>query len=347
MDLSIAILLLQDGISSGAIYALLALALVLVYSVTRVPFLPIGGFLTFAALSLNLMQSGRVPWAAALLCSLGLACSVMELVAAKRRGTLVVRRIAIWSAGYVFGPAVLLAAAVWVPWKDAPLLAQMAFALLVTVPMAPMLYRLAFQPIADASTLIIFMVAISVDAAMVGLALLIFGPDGVRNEPYSDFTLTLGSLSVPGPALWILGITIFLVVALYAFFHHSLEGKKLRATAVSRVGAQLVGISTSRAGMLAFGLAAAIAAVSGVLIGSTTTINSSFGVLIGLKGFVAAVIGGFASYPLAVSGALAVGIFESFSSFWASVWKDAIVFTLVIPILLVRSLASPHHEDDH
>jgi branched-chain amino acid transport system permease protein len=70
------------------------------------------------------------------------------------------------------------------------------------------------------------------------------------------------------------------------------------------------------------------------------------GFLIGLKGFVAAIIGGLASYPAAAVGALFVGILESFGSFWASAFKEVIVFTLILPILLWRSLASPHAEEE-
>ncbi|QRR35602.1 branched-chain amino acid ABC transporter permease [Hydrogenophaga sp. YM1] len=347
MDWSIAALLAQDGVVTGAIYALLGLALILVYSVTRVPFIPMGGFVTYSALSLNMMQNGKAPSVAALLLVLGVGCFILQLLQAKRQRTLTLQRILGWATACLVAPLLLCVAAVYVPWTKVPGLLQMAFVLLITVPLAPMIYRLAFQPIQDAGVLVMFMVAVSIDAVIVGMALLLFGPDGVRNEAYSDFSMQLGNLVVTGHSLWTIGVTILLVVLLYGFFYFSLEGKKLRATAVNRVGAQLVGISTSRAGMLAFGLAAAIGAICGILIGPTTTLNSSSGVLIGLKGFVAAVIGGFASYPIAAIGAIAVGVLESFSSFWASAWKDAIVFTLIVPVLLVRSLSGHHPTDDH
>jgi branched-chain amino acid transport system permease protein len=69
------------------------------------------------------------------------------------------------------------------------------------------------------------------------------------------------------------------------------------------------------------------------------------GFLIGLKGFVAAVFAGLSSYPLALAGALAVGLLESFGSFWASAYKEVIVFGSIIPVLLWRSLRDPHHEE--
>ena len=83
------------------------------------------------------------------------------------------------------------------------------------------------------------------------------------------------------------------------------------------------------------------------MIGSLTTIYFDSGFIIGLKGFVAAILGGLNSYPLAAAAALLVGTVESFSSYSASAFKEVIVFTIIIPVLLWRSLFSPpaeHHE---
>ena len=99
-------------------------------------------------------------------------------------------------------------------------------------------------------------------------------------------------------------------------------------------------------GDLSFALAALIGAVSGLLIAPVTTIYYDTGFLIGLKGFVAAIVGGLSSYPLALAGALLVGQLESFSSFWASAFKEVIVFTLIIPVLWWRSLNTHHVEDE-
>jgi branched-chain amino acid transport system permease protein len=134
-------------------------------------------------------------------------------------------------------------------------------------------------------------------------------------------------------------------VLLYLFFERTLTGKALRATAVNRAGARLMGISSSGAGRLAFMMAALIGALSGLLIGPTTTVFYDSGFLIGLKGFVAAVFAGLASYPMALVGALGVGLLESFGSFWASAFKEVIVFSSILPVLLWRSLADPHSEE--
>jgi branched-chain amino acid transport system permease protein len=120
----------------------------------------------------------------------------------------------------------------------------------------------------------------------------------------------------------------------------------LRATAVNRRGARLVGISSTISGSITFTLAAFMGAVSGMLIAPVTTIYYDTGFLIGLKGFVGAIIGALASYPVAAAGALLVGLLESFSSFWASAYKEVIVFTLIIPVLLWLSLRGKHAETE-
>jgi branched-chain amino acid transport system permease protein len=89
-----------------------------------------------------------------------------------------------------------------------------------------------------------------------------------------------------------------------------------------------------------------IGAFSGVLIAPITTIYYDTGFLIGLKGFVGAIVGGLGSYPLAAAGAVLVGLLEAFSSFWASAFKEVIVFTLIIPVLVWRSLTTHHVEED-
>jgi branched-chain amino acid transport system permease protein len=141
-------------------------------------------------------------------------------------------------------------------------------------------------------------------------------------------------------------VSAALIAMLWLFFERSLYGKALRATAVNRTGARLMGISSAAAGRLSFGMAAFMGALSGLLIGPSTTVYYDSGFLIGLKGFVAAVFAGLASYPLAAVGAIGVGLLESFGSFWASAFKEVIVFTAILPVLLWRSLRNPHPEDE-
>jgi len=209
-----------------------------------------------------------------------------------------------------------------------------------------MVYRLAYQPLANASVLVLLIISVAVHFAMTGLGLVFFGAEGSRTPPFSDAQWTLGVLNISGQSLWVIGASLGLIVALFLFFERTIYGKALRATAINRVGARLVGISPLMAGKLSFTLAALIGALSGILIAPITTIYYDSGFLVGLKGFVGAIIGGMVSYPLAAAGALLVGMLEAYASFWASAYKEVIVFTLIIPVLVWRSLTTHHIEED-
>ncbi|MFN3368757.1 MAG: ABC transporter permease subunit, partial [Thermus sp.] len=128
------------------------------------------------------------------------------------------------------------------------------------------------------------------------------------------------------------------LVALYLFFRLSLFGKALLAAAENRLGARLLGIRPEEAGMVAFGIASLLAALSGLLLAPLINAAYFMGFMLGLKGFVAAILGGLASYPVAFVGALLVGFFESFTSFYASAYKEALVFLLLVPALFYQSL---------
>jgi branched-subunit amino acid ABC-type transport system permease component len=119
-------------------------------------------------------------------------------------------------------------------------------------------------------------------------------------------------MPVSGQSVVVMAVAGSLIGLLYLFFDRTLYGKALRATAVNRKGAQLVGIGTSQAGRMAFGLAAGLGTLAGTLIAPLNTVGYDTGFVVALKGFVAAIVGGLASYPLAAAGALLVGLLELF-----------------------------------
>ena len=253
---------------------------------------------------------------------------------------------AIYAGKYLVFPIAVYAAASVLAPMTLPMAVQVALALLIVIPMGPMIYRLAYEPLAEASTLVLLIVSVGVHFAMVGLGLVMFGAEGSRTDAFSDARFDLGALSVSGQSLWVVAVSVLMIVALYFYFGRTVSGKALRATAVNRLGARLVGIGTTQAGRLAFTLAAALGALCGILIAPLTTVYYESGFLIGLKGFVGAIVGGLVSYPVAALGALLVGLLESYSSFWASAFKEVIVFTLILPVLLWRSLTTKHVEEE-
>jgi branched-chain amino acid transport system permease protein len=344
MNFEIALLLGQDGITNGFIYALLALALVLAFAVTRVIFIPQGEFVAYGALTLVALQAGKLPGTLWLLLAAGALVALVDGIAALRaRRYWQLIPIAGWNLALPLGLWGLLSA---LSLTTLPMLLQILLALVVVVPLGPMVYRLAYQPLADAPVLVLLIVSVAVHVVMVGLGLLVFGAEGSRTPPFSDGRFEFAGMTVSAQTLWVIGCSIALIVLLYLLFERTLYGKALRATAVNRLGARLMGIPTTLAGKLSFLLCALIGAASGMLIAPITTIYYDTGFLIGLKGFVGAIIGGLASYPIAAAGALIVGLLESYSSFWASAYKEVIVFTLIIPVLLWRSLRTHHVEEE-
>jgi len=342
MDSTIALILLQDGIVNGAIYALLGMMLVLVFAVTRVIFIPQGEFVTYGALTLTMLVSGTLPGTTYLLLLLAGVYCVLELVqAARTRSTAGLKT----AAAYLVLALVLLWVTRSVVGPDNALWLNMLLALALIIPIGPMVYRIVYQPLAEASVLVLLIVSVAVHLALMGLALVFFGAEGWRTPAFVRGSFDLGFDSWSAQSLFIVATALVLIIALWLFFGRTLYGRALRATAVNRRGARLVGISTNLSGSLTFTLAAAIGAVSGMLIAPIATIYYDSGFLIGLKGFVGAVIGGLASYPIAAAGALLVGILEAFAAFWNSNFKEVIVFTLIIPVLVWRSFTT-HHVDE-
>ena len=344
MDLQILLLLGQDGITNGAIYALLALALVLVFAVTRVIFIPQGEFVAFGALTLASLQAGKVPGTVWLLLGLGTAVALLDGYRLLRDGryaklpTLLITNVGV--------PLLAAAGLFAMPPSQMPLWAQVILAMLLVVPLGPMIYRVAFQPLASAPALVLLIVSIAVHLALIGLGLLFFGAEGWRTPTFTDISFELAGAPLQGQTILVVVASALLIIGLYFFFERTIYGKALRATAMNRTGARLMGIPPILAGKLCFTLAAAIGAFSGILIAPITTIYYDSGFLIGLKGFVGAIIGGLASYPVAALGAILVGLLESFSSFHASAYKEVIVFTLIIPVLLWRSLTAHRIEEE-
>jgi len=344
MNMQIVMLLGQDGATNGAVYALLALSIMLVFSVTRILLIPQGEFVAFSALTMATLQAGRPVHIGWLVLGLALVAAAMDVARGRR----------LTRSWRVPGPALglmALGATVVVLGRVAPFdrlgsAAQALYTVAVVVPLGPLIYRVFFQPIAAAHSLVLLIVSIAVHVALVGGGLLMFGPEGAKTEPLSDAVFTVGPAIIASQTLWVIAASLGLIVALWLFFERSLWGKALRATAINRLGAELVGVSPDLAGRASLTLAAAIGAVSGILIAPITTFYYDSGFLISLKGFVGAIIGGLSSWPIAAAGALFVGLAEAFSTFWASSYKEVIVFTLLLPVLVWRSLSHVRVEDE-
>ena len=345
MTWDVALILGVDGLANGAIYLLAGLGLVLIFSVTRVIFVPFGDIAAFAALSLAAFETGKLPPTIGLVVFLTAFALLVEVGSLLRKSEArrIPRALLLWGVLPLI-PCALAWAAVTM---HAPAFLQIVASVLLVVPIAPLVARVVFLPIADASALVLLIVSLALHFLLSGLGLLFFGPEGSRTTALVDGSIQLAEgFSVNAQTLLMVGVAIVLSAMFFLVFERTVVGKSLRATAVNRVGARLVGIRPARTAIMAFTCASLLAGLIGVLIAPVTTMYYDSGFIIGLKAFVAAIIGGLTSYPLTALGALAVGIIESFASFWSGALKDVIVFSLLIPVLLLRSYWVAHHEEE-
>jgi branched-chain amino acid transport system permease protein len=317
---------------------------VLVFAVTRVILIPQGEFVTYGALTYATLSAGNVPGTAKLAVAMGVVAFALDLFVARK--SLNLRRMLRALGVNILLPIAILALTTWLASRQTPIAVNIALSLVIVAAIGLFLYRIAFQPIAHTSVLVLLIASVGCHLAMQGMGLVFFGAEGQRGPTISNVAFTVGQLRFTGQNIAVYAITITFIVGLWLFFGYTLYGKALRATAVNRLGARLVGIRTSLSGQLAFLLASVIGAISGILIVPITTLYYDTGFLIGLKGFIAAIIGGLVSYPLTAVAALVVGSVEAFSSFYASNYKEVIVFTLILPVLVLRSLAAPAVEEE-
>lgn len=332
MDSQIVAYLTQYGVTNGAIYALLALALVMIFSVTRVLFIPQGQFVSYGALTMASLQTGRLPGTLWILMVLGWTAFLLDVIQRFRSGggQGLLRSVA-WNVGY---PLVFTSLLWWLRPSPTSQLVQSVLVLLVVAPIGPMLYRVAYRPIIESSVLNLLMASIAVDLVMTGMGLLVFGPEASRTAPFSNDVLSLGSVDIDYQVIWVVASAAVVLVCLFVFFNFTLLGKALTATAMNRKGARLMGIPIDLAARSVFLAGACLGVLSGILVCPIIPVLYDTGFIIGLKGFVGAVLGGLVSLPLAVVGALVLGMVESFASFWSSDYKDVLVFALIIPALL-------------
>jgi branched-chain amino acid transport system permease protein len=343
MDTTIFAILVQDGVTNGLVYVLLALATIVTFSVTRITFIPQGDFVAMGALCLASLTAGKTPGTVFLLIGLGLIAALIDIARALRGGRLA---DALGSGMLALAPGVAAALLCrFLPLARLPMALQILLVLVIVVPVGPLIYRIVYRPIADASILALLIVSAALHYLIKGLDLYFFGPEGVRTEPLSGATLDLGEIAISGQAIVVVAATGAVLAGLHLFFRRSLAGTALRAAASNRIGARLMGISVTRSGQWAFALAALLGAISGVLIGPLITVFYDTGFGIGLRGFAGAIFGGLASYPLAAAGGLFIGLAESFAAFYASDLKETIVFLLIIPVLVILSARQRATED--
>jgi branched-chain amino acid transport system permease protein len=205
------------------------------------------------------------------------------------------------------------------------------------------LYLLAIRPARKASVVSLIIITIGAAIFIRGVVGQVLGKDFVRPPSFSgEESISFLGAHIEPQALWIIGTALVVTILLHLSLTYTMVGKALKACAINPVASSLVGINPRTMALVAFIVAAAIGGIGGVVMAPLTMTSYNVGVMLGLKGFVAAAIGGFKSPVAAVFGGLLLGIVESMAVAvnwgpFTSGYKDAIALVVLLLILLIRS----------
>jgi branched-chain amino acid transport system permease protein len=219
-----------------------------------------------------------------------------------------------------------------------PLIPAIGLAVLLTVAVGMLLQRFAIAPARGASVVGTIIITIGASIFLRGLALLLWGKDIHPLPHFSGETpIQIGNATLLPQSLWVMGGAAVLVLAVHLFFHRTALGKAILACSCNRTAAQMVGIDVGFMMLVAYGLSALLGAMAGVLVTPITYTSYDAGVMLGLKGFSAAVLGGMGNPMGAVAGGLVLGLVESLAAgMISSGYKDAIAFVILLLVLFFR-----------
>ena len=220
-----------------------------------------------------------------------------------------------------------------------PFLAALPLAMLAAALVGVTVEFVAYRPLRRSSRLAVLISAIGMSIFLQNVALWIFGP-ATRSfpPPFQVSVLQIGPLRTNTLALLTLGVALVMMVGLHYLVRHTKTGKAMRAVAQDRDTAALVGINVNRTIALTFLIGSSLAAAAGVMVGMLfNAVVPTMGVMPGLKGFVAAVLGGIGNIPGAMLGGIVLGLAETMGvALLSSQWRDAIAFAILILVLLYK-----------
>ena len=197
---------------------------------------------------------------------------------------------------------------------------------------------MGLRPSRSRDHLVLILLTIGLSIILRGAMQKIWGKNSLAVPPLAGETpLTILGATMMPQAVWILGVTALVIALLVVFFRRTSMGLAMRAVASNPTAAAVVGLRVRRVRTLSFALAGALGGLAGVLVTPITTLRYDVGVLLGLKGFAAAILGGFGSFPGAIMGGIALGLLESLgAAYVSSAWKDTIAFLVLLLVLFAR-----------
>jgi branched-chain amino acid transport system permease protein len=219
-----------------------------------------------------------------------------------------------------------------------PLLPAIVLSILIVTVVGITFERLAIRPLKDAKPIRLIIITIGASIFIRGAAMLIWGKDTHALPAFSgNEPLYIAGATIMPQHLWIFCITILVIIFSRLFFNHSIIGKAMRACAYNAQAASLVGIDVKIMVMLSFAISAAIGSLAGIIIAPLTMTSYDVGIMLGIKGFCAVIVGGMSSGLGTVLGGLLLGLLEALGAgFISASYKDAIAFIVLLLILFLR-----------
>jgi branched-chain amino acid transport system permease protein len=219
-----------------------------------------------------------------------------------------------------------------------PLALAALLAVVATAGIGVVFELLAIRPRTDADPMAIIIITVGGSLLMRSLARHAFGPDELALPAFSKGpSIMLAGAAIDRQSLWVAGLALVAVVVLGVVYSRTRFGLAMRACAVDRDAARLMGVDTRLLVTASFGLAAALGALAGVVVTPLTQTAFDVGASVGLKGFAAAILGGLGNPFAAVAGALVLGLLESLSiAFISSAYKDVIALAVLLLVLFLK-----------
>ncbi len=216
-----------------------------------------------------------------------------------------------------------------------PLPLAIALAVVVAAAVAALVEKFAIEPAGKADVVPLIIITIGASLVVRGLVQVVLGKGTHALGAFSGETpFLIGGATLLPQSLWVLGVAALVVAGLGWFFGRTPMGKAMLATSHNKLAAELVGINTKHVLLLSFVLSGALGAVGGVLVAPITYTAYDAGIMLGLKGFVAATLGGLGSGLGAVVGGLLLGVLEAMTAgYISSAYKDAMPFVLILLVL--------------
>jgi len=223
-------------------------------------------------------------------------------------------------------------------WGGLPLAVAVSLAIGLTTLVGVAVDRLTIRPVRGRSVIVLIIITIGVSIVLRGATMLLFGKDTYPLPGFSggEPLTVLGASFLP-QNLWVGGITLCTLVAMKLYFDRTISGKAMLACACDRKAASLMGINVDSMVTLSFAFSALVGALGGAILAPITLTSYDVGILLGLKGFAACILGGLGNPFGAVAGGVILGVLESLSAgLISSGYKDAVAFIILLTLLFVR-----------